>query len=575
MAGPWEAYQRREPSTTIVDPNAPQLPYPPQGPWLEYGPPPQAPASAPSPQPGVPPIGFMGRVATGLGDPLHGGAQFLAHAVPSGVESAVNDAAAWMNRQPVIGPITRGLGMTPATTQDLDKRIALRESEYQSRRAAAGDTGMDWGRMAGNVATALPAAVALPAGSGMLGAAGVGAASNAALSMAEPVTTPGDYWAAKKEQGEMGAVTGAVGGAAGRLLGRMIAPNVAPAVRTLDEAGVSLTPGQITGGLARRVESGSTSVPIIGDAVRGMERRGIESFNRATANEVLAPLGRTVAEDVEVGRPLLSKVYSEISDQFNNTLARVRPFGPDQQFYADIQQIGQNFLTPESQGTFARILRDRVVSRMQGGALDGRTFKTIDTELGTSARLYGGSQVPADQELARSLRDVQMAMRGLVARTNPNEAPALDAANEAFARYVRMEGAAARTGATEGVFTPAQLGGAVRSADRSPRHAGYARGEALMQDLADAGRAVMPSTVPDSGTPFRAMLGLGGANVAGLLDPTTTVAGLGLLGAYTNPAQRTFQRFALTPRPLPLEVLGNTIANAPLAGAFAGGLLAP
>lgn len=527
------------------------------------------------PAPVAAPAGAGEGVAMGLGDPLHGGAQVLAHSLPTGAVDAVNSATAWVNRQPVIGPVTRALGMTPATPQQLDERIQQRETQYQAGRTAAGRTGMDWARMGGNVATALPAAVALPAGSGLLGAAAVGAGSNAALSLAEPVTDGGDFWARKKEQAEMGAVTGAVGGVAGRALGRMIAPNVSAPVRVLDQAGVSLTPGQIMGGMTRRLESGATSLPVVGDAVRGAERAGIESFNRATANNVLEPLGRSVPNTAEVGRPLLTQVYDDISQTFNGALARVNPFVPDQQFATDIQQIGQNFLTPESQGTFARILRDRVVSRMQGGPLDGRTFKTIDTELGTAARLYGASQEPANRELARSLRDVQMAMRDLVARTNPGEAPTIQAANEAFARYVRMEGAAGMQGATEGVFSPAQLSSAVRAADRTPRHAAYARGNALMQDLTDAGRAVMPSTVPDSGTPFRAALGVGAANMAGLLEPTTAAAGLGLLGMYTNPAQRAFQAAALAQRPMPFRVVGNTLASAPLAGALAGGLLSP
>lgn len=553
MAGPWEAYQQQMPAV---------------GPWAAYGPAPEATEPAQ-------PLRRGESVATGLGDPLHGGAQFLAHVLPGGVVEGVNNATAWVNRQPVVGPVTRALGMTPATPAQIDQRIQQRETDYQARRAAGGETGFDWGRLGGNVSAALPAAAALPAGSGLMGAAAIGAGSNALMSLAEPVTAPGNYWETKKEQAEMGAVTGVVGGAAGRLLGRLISPNVSPQVRALDEAGVSLTPGQITGGMLRRVEDGSTSLPVVGDAVRGAQRRGVESFNRAVANEVLEPLGASVARDAPVGRALVNSVDDQISAAFNRSLARVRPFGPDQQFATDLARIGQDFLTPESQGTFARLLQDRVVSRFQGGALDGETFKKIDRELGTAARLYGASTEPRFQELARSLRGVQGAMRDLLARSNPDVAPDITAANAAFARFVRMEAAAAGQGATEGVFSPAQLSGAVRGADRSVRHGGYARGDAVLQELSDAGRAVMPSTVPDSGTPFRAALGMGAAGASGLLDPLTAGVGVGMLGAYTTPAQRAIQEALLWQRPLPLRALGNTIANAPLAGAVASGLLAP
>ena len=549
----------------------------PQGgdPWAEFRPQ-QAARRAETPAPQAAPLRMGESVAQGLGDPIHGGAQLLAHSLPNSVVQGVNDATAWVNRQPVVGPITRALGMVPATPQQLDQGVQQREAQYQAARRAGGETGMDWGRMAGNVATALPAAAALPAGSGLLGAAAVGGAANAGLAALEPVADPNaNYWSAKKEQAEMGAAFGAAGGVAGRALGRMIAPDVAPGVRTLHEAGVELPPGQIIGGLARRAEDAATSIPIVGDAVRGAQRRSVESFNRATANMVLKPLGEAVDDVTPAGRELLADVGQRVSAAYDRAVATVRPFGPDQQFAQEVAQIGNRFLTPGSAQTFAKALQEHVVSRLQAGPIDGATYQTVKSELGRLAAEYRGSSTAAERELGTAFGKVQDAMRGLLTRANPDASEALGKADRAYSMLLRMENAGGRVGATEGVFTPAQLSGAVRQGDRSLNHRAYARGDALMQEFSDAGRAVMPSTVPDSGTPLRAMIGLGAGGAAGLLEPTTAAGAAGLLGLYAAPVSRAFQQAALLPRPMPLRVVGNTIASAPLAGAFTGGLLAP
>ena len=85
---------------------------------------------------------------------------------------------------------------------------------------------------------------------------------------------------------------------------------------------------------------------------------------------------------------------------------------------------------------------------------------------------------------------------------NPARAPELRAANEAFANALRVEGGAGKIGSDQGVFTPDHLLSSVRQLDPSLRKGTFARGDALMQDLGDAGKAVLGNKVPDSGTPF-------------------------------------------------------------------------
>lgn len=517
------------------------------------------------------------RFTTGLGDMAHGGAQLLANTLPTGVVEGVNDAAAWVNRQPVVGPVTRALGMTPATPQEINQRVTEREREYQASRGP--DPGIDWARIGGQVVAGLPIAAATTPAT-LPGAVGVGALTGAAQGALQPVTE-GEYAPGAIQNAAFGALAGGAGGAAAYGLGRVLqgrqAASVRPEVRELSDAGVRLTPGQIAGGYAQRVEDSLGSVPVLGAQIRARQAEGIESFNRAVANRVLAPLGQRVNDNAPVGRELVENVYERIGAAYDDVLPRVRPFGADAQFGQELAQATQQAVTPSSQGAFASIMQNDVLPRVQGAAIDGRTWKEIDQRLGFHVRSYLRSNSPADQETARALLETQGAFRRLLGRANPNIAPEVRAADQAFAQYIRMERAAAGQAATDGVFSPAQFSGAVRMSDPTARRGAYARGDALMQDLSDAGRAVMPRTVPDSGTPERAALIAllaGGPAMATGASPASIAAGLAAAGVYSNPGRAMVQAALLGRRPEALAAAGRGLVPLGAPGA-ASYFLAP
>ena len=519
-----------------------------------------APASA---QPGPAPSGF----AMGMGDLVHGGAQLLANAIPSGVVDAVNAGARALNEAPVIGPVTRALGMTPATPQDLNQGVATREAEYQAARRAAGESGVDWGRLGGQVAASIPAALALPAvGSGILGAGLTGAFQGGILGAAQPVTNPnGDFWDEKGRQATQGAVAGGVVGPVAHVVGRAIAPNLTAQQTALREAGVPLTPGQIAGGFAQRLEEKAGSLPVVGEAIGRAQQRGIEGFNRAAANNALAPIGQRVARDAAVGRELVEDVGQRISAAYDRALVGIKPFGPDAAFAADLTRIGAGFLTPENAKAFAKALQDRVVSRLQasGGVLDGATYQTIKSELGSLAREYGSAVGNAgERELGRAFTAVQKSFQDLLARANPQARGALRSADEAYTRFLRVQAAAGKTGAVEGVFTPAQLGQAVREMDTSARHSAFARGDAPMQELSDAGRNVLSVRTPNSGTADRLLTATLGAGAAtGAIPLPALLGGGAALGAYSRLGQAGINDlFAHSVGPV-AQAVGNTVAG--------------
>lgn len=111
----------------------------------------------------------------------------------------------------------------------------------------------------------------------------VGGAAGGALN------TRGDTVQEVATDAAAGALLGKLFDAAGNFIGDTVAPAVSEQVNRLLKSGVKLTPGQIAGGAAKRVEDASTSIPLVGDLVSSSQKRAQESFNTAAINEALAP----------------------------------------------------------------------------------------------------------------------------------------------------------------------------------------------------------------------------------------------------------------------------------------------
>jgi hypothetical protein len=512
--------------------------------------------------------GGPGRVRSfmqGATDPLYGAAQLASHAL-SGVEQSA--PIQWLGRQ---------LGMEANSPEQIDAKVRQREADYQAERQAGGETGADYWRMGGNAAAAIPAALAMPAGGTILGSALAGAAGGAVTAAAEPVTQGDDYWKEKRQQATTGGMIGAATGPAGLLLGRAIAPRIAPNVRALAGEGVELTPGQIIGGATKRLEDAASSMPILGDQIKSAQRNSLETMNRAAANRGLAEIGGAVPAGTAAGREMAQETGQQISAAYDRAIAQARPFGPDQQFVQDLAGVAGRFVTPDRVPIFNNIMRNEVLSRMQGGVIDPGTYQTIQSELRRLGRRYSASQAPGDQELGEAVQAVEQSLQGLMARSNPHIADDLRAADRAFAMNVRVENAASREGAKEGVFAPHHLASAVRAGDSSARKSQYARGNALLQDLSDAAQSVLPSSVPDSGTPLRgfvnglALLGTAGGAASVGINPWAIGAGAAAYGAYLPPVRRALQAALLAQRPGAVTAAGEAIAG---SGGLAAGTLA-
>ncbi len=226
-------------------------------------------------------------------------------------------------------------------------------------------------------------------------------------------------------------------------------------------------------------------------------------------------------------------------------------------------------LPPERVAQLKNIIQTKVLDRFDPTGLSGGKFQQATSDLGTEARnlMHQGSD--SDQRaLGLAVQDAQTELRDLLNRTaDPQTAAAFRANNAAYANMLRVQAAAGRQGAEEGNFTPAQLSSAVRQYDPTKHKSQFAAGGALLQDLSDAGKAVLGNKVPDSGTPFRTLASMlaGGVVGHGAVEPSTLAAGLGAglgaVGAYSNPG-RALLTSALTSRPSWTAALGSGLRTA-------------
>jgi hypothetical protein len=249
-----------------------------------------------------------GKVAMGMGDPAYGAAQLGA----------------------------RGLRAVGGPDLGVDKAVQERESRYESGRQAELKPGeklaADWNRLLGNVASPVNLAIggglgAAAKGVGLAGRLGAAALGGAAGGATAPVTDPkADYWTEKAKQTGIGAAGGLAMGGAGEAVGAAIAPRMGADAAKLASQGVQMTPGQMArgpAGVAKGMEDRLSGFPVLGDFIRNARRRSVGSFNEATINQALEPIGAKLPAGVKPGNEAVKAAGDAISQAYNKTLGQI------------------------------------------------------------------------------------------------------------------------------------------------------------------------------------------------------------------------------------------------------------
>lgn len=461
--------------------------------------------------------------------------------------------------------------ITPeALAATTNKMMAEQEAEYQARRGPNANR-MDWMRVLGNIAGAAPLAI-VPGAQGVGANVALGAGIGALSAGMQPVYE-GDFWKEKARQAAFGAGGGAVGAGVLATIGRAFNPQVSKSVELLRERGVPMTPGQIMGpGAARFEQRAQDVVPF----VAGARERSFDGLIKASYDEVLAPLGEKFKG--ALGYEGVASLQKRVSQAFEDALSKAK-FFPDETFtaqYTNLKQLAQN-MPPQERSVFNNLMANYLDDYLAkgNGSMDGRTLQTVEQKLRELASDYASGSATDKNILAPALREAHSIFDSTIERLNPEYLPKYNAAKAAYARLMRVQDATNMAGSVNGKFTPDALMSAVRSGGKAYEgKAALARGDAVMQELAMAGKSVLGNSVPDSGTPQRlltqsALLGGGFA-----VDPTIAATiGAGSL-LYTKPAQTALQYMMAGARPTWLRGASNALMRSSIPVATGAGLLA-
>ena len=473
-----------------------------------------------------------------------------------------NDAIGAGLVDPVVGVGQLAANIIPGTSvaKYANNLVAQREKGL----ADEGITATNPYRIAGNIASpvnyipvvrGLDAVEKLGAGGKVLWSAATGAATGA-----ETPVTGGDYWKQKAEQAGVGAVTGGAFSGAGELAGKLVEPTTNAAKAMLMKAGVNLTPGQMAGQVGKRVEEGSKSLPFAGSVVRGAEGRTLDSFNVATAQRALEPIGTTLK--AKTGRDAIVEGQSALDRAYDAVLDKIPSFHVDPTFKSAIDNLRTMAaeMPPAARDQFETILKNRVGVRLSPtGTMDGRTLKKVESELGQKSRSLKSSQDASQRDVGYALDEVKGAIRDALARQYPDAAKELSAVNKAYSLFANVELASSRRAVSGGQFTPGDLLQAIKREDRSPRDRQFGAGNRPLQDWAESAQEIIGNKLPDSGTAERLHLGS-----VGLL---TGLAALPATLGHTETGQNLL-RLAATAVPDFRNRLAERVRNvAPYAGA--------
>ena len=483
---------------------------------------------------------FIKGVGKGLRDPIDGLSQLATHALPSGIVDAGNNLNNWLVDRGV--PLARLEGSGAAAE---DKLVKDNAAAYAASR---GDSkGMDWGRLLGNVANPVNFAVPGGASSNLAGAVGRGIAGGAVASAAQPVEDAKDgFWQAKGKQAATGAAAGGLFNGVLHSATRLVSPTA----RMLHDSGVRMTPGQLIGGVAQEAEDSVRSLPLVGDAIKHAQRTALRDFSDTAVNRSLGEIGDALPNGVH-GHDAIAYAANRLSSAYDDLLPRLT-VRADPQFANDMQALNgmARHLPGDRFGQYRRIVQQQIFDRFSpAGHMTPQGMKEAERELGRMATRYLKDPSVDAQDLGDALREVQGSLRSLVERGNPNFRGQLQAINRGWANFIRVQKAAASTGARDGIFTPAQLHAAVKATDMSRNKRLFARGDALMQDLSMAGKDVLSQTVPDSGTPQRLFYGVGLLGGANMVAPGSALLGGGVAAAYYSPQAQAALRQAILATP--------------------------
>jgi hypothetical protein len=439
--------------------------------------------------------------------------------------------------------LAAGLGAFDTAAYGAKKLFTDLSPQEQNRLDAAKGTTATTAGKVGNVVTNLalsypmfakgvPAAMGLaksPLGQQALGILGAGAVGGGYGAVTNP-----DNRVAGGVAGGLGAATGQAIGAG---LSGPFAPVAGSSAAALRKEGVPLTIGQSQGGGALSWE----------DSLRGSSRsvakrqaESIEKWSQNQVNKVMPPEATSVS-----GKPIQAHVggtgrnaiadgaqkYDDVYDEAYGQIGRLTPDSALNYALDDIPARNRApILLSEDAGNLAEQVA-RVRAELAEG-VSGRSIKDLVKSLDKPAQDAFNA---GNKRLGTAYRQLQDHIMEQAARQYPDGAKAVKAIDAKYAEFLRVQRAAGKPGADDGVFSPDNLIQSIRDLDKSADKRTFARGHTV-PDLLEQGQQAkdilgprLPPVGP--GTAEKSIPALVGQNLG------AAIPGALAFGAYRPSAQ--------------------------------------
>ena len=459
----------------------------------------------------------------GIKDPISGAAQLL----PKGLEFFTSAGGLAPN------PVSQFFGSEAERVRQMN---AAEEQAYLKQREAQGGTGIDVGRIVGNIASpanivggirAAQGARALGAGAGMQAAA-----AGAVQGAMQPVNEATGFAEEKATQVGLGAVGGKVGEAVSGALGKVMNPLASKAEQTMRELGITPTPGQTLGGAFKKAEDFAQNLPLVGEQIRSAREKVLFDFNKGVINKALDKVNDKLPENV-IGRDAVRYAADQVSNKYDEVLGKMKF---DLDFKTTSGILGAlnkaNLPSAVQREEATNIVNSIALDKFGGKTLTGAEYKSIESDLAKEVSKYKNSQSAADRNVGDALQGVLDTFKTELYHQNQRYTPQLRRIDSAYGDLKLMERAAANTGAENGVFTPKQYSLAVKQSDLTRQKSAFAKGTARGQDLSEA---ALKTIGEDAKTTLEGRLAIGTiGGMATLSNPYVGVPlAVGATGLYS------------------------------------------
>tara|TARA_Y100001938_G_C8080096_1_gene428520 strand:- start:44 stop:1645 length:1602 start_codon:yes stop_codon:yes gene_type:complete len=334
-----------------------------------------------------------------------------------------------------------------------------------------------------------------------------------------------------------------------------VAPRITEGAKELIKKGVDVTAGQATKGsgligtmLDRAEQSAAGTVFGIGDSIKNALVRARVGFNRATANEALAPIGVKVPKTAE-GRDIIRFADKTFRTNYRKILDKVK-INNTTNLTDELNTIVQ--ATPsELKNKVNSRVQDIILKETKDGQLSGKKIKKIQEKLRIFIdRNKAGN--PDDKDVADIFQNIRSVLVKEIVDQNPTQGKKLLDLDKAYGNFRVVAQASTRSKVGGGIFTPGDI---LQESAKGKGKRAFETGTARMQRMGELGQSVIGNTVPDSGTAGRLITGglltanpvsqLGSTAFGSALDPVSFGIGLSpVVGgalAYSGPFNRVFR----------------------------------